>query len=82
MVSYIGMRTIVSTKGQIILPAEFRAQDAISAGDLFEITRLASGEYKMKRVAVAPNKGLVDWLLACPVKGFFEPMPSESTDSL
>lgn len=29
-----------------------------------------------------PNEGLVDWLLACPEKGFFVPVESESTDEL
>ena len=28
------------------------------------------------------NEGLVDWLLACPEKGFFVPIDSESTDTL
>ena len=29
-----------------------------------------------------PNEGVVDWLLACPEKGFFVPIESESTDDL
>lgn len=32
--------------------------------------------------APAPNEGLVDLLLACPVKGYFVPIESESTDVL
>jgi predicted DNA-binding antitoxin AbrB/MazE fold protein len=28
------------------------------------------------------NKGLVDWLLACPEKDWFQALPSESTDTL
>jgi hypothetical protein len=28
------------------------------------------------------SEGIIDWLLACPEKGFFEPVPSESTDAL
>lgn len=76
------MRTVVSTKGQIVLPAELREQDAIAAGDSFEIKKIRRGEYLMKRVSAAPNKGLTDWLLACPVKDYFQPLPSESTDSL
>jgi hypothetical protein len=28
------------------------------------------------------TKGLVDWLLACPEKGYFVPIESESTDTL
>lgn len=32
--------------------------------------------------APAPNRGLVDWLLSCPVKGYFVPIESESSDTL
>ena len=42
----------------------------------------ARGEYRLVRRARAPNEGLVDWLLSCPEKGFFVPIPSESTDTL
>ncbi len=28
------------------------------------------------------ERGLVDWLLACPEKGYFVPVESESTDTL
>jgi hypothetical protein len=28
------------------------------------------------------DEGLVDWLLACPAKGYFVPIESESTDTL
>jgi hypothetical protein len=28
------------------------------------------------------NEGVVDWLLACPEKGFFVPIESESTDAV
>jgi hypothetical protein len=34
------------------------------------------------RRARRPNEGAVDWLLACPVKGYFVAVPSESTDTL
>ncbi|MEI9998060.1 MAG: hypothetical protein WDO13_02260 [Verrucomicrobiota bacterium] len=38
---------------------------------------------KKKKQQVRTNKGLVDWLLSCPVKGFFEPYDrSETTDTL
>jgi len=29
-----------------------------------------------------PNEGVVEWLLACPEKGFFVPIESESTGVL
>ena len=75
------MRTTVSTKGQIVLPAEFRQRDGIQPGQEFEVERLGADEYRLTRVAAA-NEGLVDWLLACPQKGYFVAVDSESTDTL
>jgi hypothetical protein len=37
---------------------------------------------RSNRLASSCSKGLVDWLLSCPEKGFFVPISSESTDSL
>ena len=76
------MKTRISSKGQIVLPAELRDRDHIEAGQEFEVERLDRGEYRLIRVAAPPNDGVVDWLLACPEKGYFVPMESESTDSL
>jgi AbrB family looped-hinge helix DNA binding protein len=76
------MKTTISSKGQIVLPAEMRQRDRIEPGQEFEIERLDRGEYLLKRCATAPNEGVVDWLLACPEKGFFVPIESESTDTL
>lgn len=75
------MRTRVSSKGQIVLPAEFRQQDGIESGQEFEIERLDRGEYRLMRRTNRPNEGLVDWLLNCPEKGYFVPIASESTDT-
>lgn len=76
------MTTCISSKGQIVVPAEFRRQDAIEPGQEFTIERIDRGEYRLVRQSPRPNEGLVDWLLACPEKGFFIPVESESTDSL
>jgi AbrB family looped-hinge helix DNA binding protein len=76
------MKTAVSTKGQIVLPAELRRQDEIEPGQEFEIERIDRGEYRLVRLAPPRNQGVVDWLLACPEKGFFVPVDSESTDTL
>jgi len=76
------MKTTVSSKGQIVLPAELRERDHIEPGQEFEIERLEAGEYRLVRKSPPPNLGLVDWLLACPEKGFFVPIESESTDTL
>ena len=76
------MKTRVSSKGQIVLPAEIRQQDRIEPGQEFEVERLDRGEYRLKRRSAPPNEGVVDWLLACPERDFFVPIESESTDAL
>lgn len=76
------MKTKVSSKGQIVLPAELRRQDGIEEGQEFEVERLDRGEYRLKRRSAPSNEGLVDWLLACPEKGFFVSIDSQSTDTL
>ena len=76
------MITTVSTKGQIVLPADIRQQDGIEPGQVFDIERIDRGEYRLVRRQPRPNDGVIDWLLACPDKGFFVPIESESTDAL
>ena len=76
------MKTTVSTKGQIVLPAEFRQRDGIEAGQAFEVERIDHGVYRLVQIKPRPNQGLVDWLLACPDKDFFVRIESESTDTL
>lgn len=76
------MRTTVSTKGQIVLPAEIRRRDAIEPGEEFEIVRLDRGDYRLVRRSPPRNSGLIDWLVSCPEKGYFVPVESESTDTL
>lgn len=76
------MKTRISSKGQLVLPAELRRQDRVEAGQEFDVERLDRGEYRLVRRAGRTNEGLVDWLLACPERGFFVPIESESTDAL
>ena len=76
------MKTTVSSNGQIVLPPEIRQQDGIEAGQEFEVERLDRGSYRLVRRTARPNEGVVDWLLACPEKGFFVPIESESTEAL
>jgi AbrB family looped-hinge helix DNA binding protein len=72
------MKTTVSTKGQIVLPAEIRQRDGIEPGQEFEVERLDRGDYRLKRKA-GRNEGLVRLLLACPVKGWFKPIGRTGT---
>lgn len=77
-----GMRTTVSSKGQIVLPAELRRKDRVRAGQVFEVERLDRGDYRLVRREATPNEGAVEWLLGCPRKGYFVSIESESTDAL
>ncbi len=76
-----GVKTVISSKGQIVLPAELRERDRIVSGQQFEVERLEEGRYLLTRQP-QHNAGLVDWLLACPEKDWFVPIESESTDEL
>ena len=73
------MKTTVSTKGQIVLPAEFRQRDGIEAGQAFDVERIDRGEYLLKRRTRRRNEGLVKLLLTCPVKGWFKPLDRTET---
>lgn len=63
------MKTTVSSKGQIVLPAEIRRLDEIEAGQEFGVERIEAGEYRLTLRTRRRNDGLVKLLLACPVKG-------------
>jgi len=77
------MKTTVSSKGQIVLPAELRREDEIRTGDRFEIERLDAGEYVLRRVTDRPNRGLVKHLTSCPVEDWFVPQDrSPTTDDV
>jgi hypothetical protein len=76
------MKTIVFSMGQIVLPAEFRWMDRVESGQVFDVERLARGDYRLVRRAAPKNEGAIDWLFACPRKDFFVPIDSESTDAL
>jgi AbrB family looped-hinge helix DNA binding protein len=75
------VKTFISIDGQIVIPTAIRRQDNIEPGQEFEIARLGRGRYRLRRIAPTKNHGVVAWLLACPYKGFFVPIGSESTDS-
>lgn len=76
------MKTVVSSKGQIVLPAELRERDRVKPGQRFEIERVEEGRYMLTRQPAGDNDGLVEWLRGCPVKDWFVELDSESTDDL
>ena len=75
------MKTTVSSRGQIVLPAEFRRLDCVESGQEFDVERVGRGEYRLIR-RTSTNEGVVDWLLTCPVKGYFTAVESDTTDTL
>jgi AbrB family looped-hinge helix DNA binding protein len=76
------MKTSLSSKGQIVLPAELREQDRLRSGQQFAVERIAAGEYLLKKLASPGKPGLTAWLSSCPEKDWFEAIPSESTSDL
>jgi AbrB family looped-hinge helix DNA binding protein len=75
--------TTVSSKGQIVLPAKIRQQDRIEPGQEFEVERIDSAEYLLKRKTRRRNEGLLKLLLDCPVKDWFQPLArAETTDDI
>jgi len=73
------MKTSLSSKGRIVLPAELRKQDRLRPGQQFVVERVREGEYLIRKVVEPVEFDLVEWLLSCPVKDWFQPMPSDST---
>ncbi len=73
------MKTTLSSKGQIVLPAELRREDEIQPGDQFEVERLEAGAYVLRRVTPPPNDGLVSLLRSCPVHDWYVPVDRSTT---
>ena len=64
------------------MPAELREQDHLRPGQKFEVERLQSGHYLLKKVADPGQPGLLAWLFECPEADWFEPLPPQSTADL
>lgn len=59
------MTTVLSNKGQIVIPSALREKLALEAGDDFEV--IVDGEdIILRKITKKPNEGLVEHLLACP----------------
>jgi AbrB family looped-hinge helix DNA binding protein len=59
------MTTVLSQKGQIVLPAPVRQMHRLSAGDDFEVSIEDEDTITLRRISRPPNHGLFDLLLAC-----------------
>jgi AbrB family looped-hinge helix DNA binding protein len=60
------MTTVLSQKGQIVLPLAVREQLHLAPGADFEVSIEEDDAIVLRRISNPPNKGLVDHLLACP----------------
>lgn len=71
------MTTVLSQKGQIVLPVPVRQQLGLTPGDDFEVAVEDEDTITLRRVSQPANRGLVALLLACPSP--FE-APARETD--
>ena len=60
------MTTILSQKGQIVLPGPIRQQLHLEAGDDFEVFVEDDDTITLRRISQPANRGLVKLLRACP----------------
>ncbi len=60
------MTTVLSQKGQIVLPSLIREQMHLEPGQDFEVFIDDEDTITLRRINRPPNHGLVDHLLACP----------------
>jgi AbrB family looped-hinge helix DNA binding protein len=71
------MTTVLSKKGQLVLPVPVRQQLNLSPGDDFEVVIEDEDTITLRRISQPANRGLVDLLLACPLP--FD-IPARETD--
>ena len=60
------MTTVLSQKGQIVLPVPVRQRLHLSPGDDFEVAIEDEDTITLRRVSHPANRGLVNLLIACP----------------
>ena len=60
------MTTVLSQKGQIVLPSPVRERLHLVAGQDFEVLIEDEDTILLRRISRHPNEGLVDHLLSCP----------------
>lgn len=60
------MTTVLSQKGQVVLPVTVRQQLRLLPGDDLEVAIEDEDTITLRRVSHPANRGLIDLLLACP----------------
>jgi AbrB family looped-hinge helix DNA binding protein len=76
------MTTVLSKKGQIVLPNSVREQMHLEPGQDFEVFIDDEDTILLRRISRPPNHGLVDHLLACPLPFEVPPRAKDSTARL
>lgn len=76
------MTTVLSQKGQIVLPSAVREQMHLEPGQDFEVLIDDEDTITLRRINRPPNRGLVDHLLACPYPFEIPPRAKDSTSPL
>ena len=71
------MTTVLSQKGQVVLPVPIRQHLNLAPGDDFEVSVEDDDTITLRRISRPANRGLIDHLLACPSS--FE-IPARETD--
>jgi AbrB family looped-hinge helix DNA binding protein len=74
--------TVLSQKGQIVLPSAAREQMHLQPGQDFEVFIDDEDTITLRRINRPPNHGLVDHLLACPYPFEVPPRAKDSTSAL
>ena len=76
------MTTVLSQKGQIVLPSAVREQMHLEPGQDFEVFIDDEDTITLRRINRPPNRGLVDHLLACPFPFEIPPRAKDFTKPL
>lgn len=76
---FFTMTTVLSKKGQIVLPSAVRDEMHLEAGQEFEVFIDDEETITLRRINRSPNQGLVDHLLACPHSFEVPPRAKDST---
>ncbi len=74
------MTTKVSADGSVEIPVKLRRKHRIKPGQRCEIDSLGGDTLRVKVVDEAkPKRRLIDVLLSCPVKGWYQPLERRET---